>query len=89
MPNCDVVSIADVVVCTVGEMRLSPGASNVIARSVEFSLDIRSEDDQTRAGAARYQLLTILNQARANTPRLTAVRASTWGSCHRRFDEGN
>lgn len=43
--------VADVVVCTVGEMRLFPGASNVIARSAEFSLDIRSESDDIRAGA--------------------------------------
>ena len=37
---------------TVGELRVSPGASNVIPGSVEFSLDLRAADDPARVAAA-------------------------------------
>ncbi len=37
---------------TVGEMRVSPGASNVIPGSVEFSLDLRAANDEARVAAA-------------------------------------
>ena len=37
---------------TVGEMRVSPGASNVIPGVAEFSLDLRAADDETRVAAA-------------------------------------
>ena len=39
-------------VATVGEIARSPGASNVIPGSVEFSLDLRAADDEARAAAA-------------------------------------
>ena len=39
-------------VATVGEIRVSPGASNVIPGGVEFSLDLRAADDLARATAA-------------------------------------
>ena len=39
-------------VATVGELRVSPGASNVIPGSVEFSLDLRAADDEARVAAA-------------------------------------
>jgi allantoate deiminase len=38
-------------VATVGELRVSPGASNVIPGSVEFSLDVRAADDASRIAA--------------------------------------
>jgi allantoate deiminase len=38
-------------VATVGEIRVTPGASNVIPGTAEFSLDIRAEDDETRRSA--------------------------------------
>lgn len=39
-------------VATVGEIRANPGASNVIAGSVEFSIDVRAPDDAPRTAAA-------------------------------------
>jgi allantoate deiminase len=39
-------------VATVGEMRVLPGASNVIPGEVHFSLDVRAADDRARADAA-------------------------------------
>ena len=39
-------------VATVGEIRATPGASNVIPGGVAFSLDLRAADDQARAAAA-------------------------------------
>ncbi|MCR4282084.1 MAG: allantoate amidohydrolase [Bauldia sp.] len=38
-------------VATVGEIRITPGASNVIPGTGAFSLDIRAEDDETRMSA--------------------------------------
>lgn len=39
-------------VATVGELRVMPGASNVIPGEVRFSLDLRAAEDGTREGAA-------------------------------------
>ena len=39
---------ADMLVCTVGEVRVWPGASNVIPGSTQLSVDIRSKDDALR-----------------------------------------
>ncbi len=39
-------------VATVGEIRVAPGASNVIPGSAEFSLDLRAADDEVRIAAA-------------------------------------
>lgn len=39
-------------VATVGELRVLPGASNVIPGEVQFSLDIRAAEDQARIDAA-------------------------------------
>ena len=39
-------------VATVGEIKATPGASNVIPGSVAFSLDLRAADDEARAAAA-------------------------------------
>ena len=39
-------------VATVGEIKVTPGASNVIPGSAEFSLDVRASDDETRTAAA-------------------------------------
>ena len=39
-------------VATVGEMRVSPGAGNVIPGNVAFSLDLRAADDAARIAAA-------------------------------------
>ena len=39
-------------VATVGEIRVTPGASNVIPGTAEFSLDIRAADDASRSAAA-------------------------------------
>ena len=39
-------------VATVGEMRVLPGASNVIPGEVHLSLDVRAADDDARIGAA-------------------------------------
>lgn len=39
-------------VATVGEIKVAPGASNVIPGVAEFSLDVRAADDATRTGAA-------------------------------------
>jgi len=39
-------------VATVGEIRVSPGASNVIPGAAEFSIDVRAADDATRIAAA-------------------------------------
>jgi allantoate deiminase len=39
-------------VATVGEMKVLPGASNVIPGSVEFSLDLRAASDEARTAAA-------------------------------------
>lgn len=43
---------ADSLVGTVGEFRVSPGASNVIPGSVALSLDLRAASDAARAAAA-------------------------------------
>ena len=40
-------------VATVGEMKVRPGASNVIPGTVEFSLDVRASDDDARAAAVK------------------------------------
>ncbi len=47
-------------VATVGEIKASPGASNVIPGVVEFSLDVRASDDEARIAAATE----IRNRAR-------------------------
>ncbi|MEJ0012745.1 MAG: M20 family metallo-hydrolase [Bauldia sp.] len=39
-------------VATVGEIKVAPGASNVIPGKADFSLDVRASDDATRAAAA-------------------------------------
>ncbi len=39
-------------VATVGEIRVAPGASNVIPGNVVFSLDLRAADDEARIAAA-------------------------------------
>ncbi len=39
-------------VATVGDIRVTPGASNVIPGSADFSLDVRAADDATRTAAA-------------------------------------
>ena len=39
-------------VATVGEIKVTPGASNVIPGTAEFSLDVRASDDATRTAAA-------------------------------------
>ncbi|HVZ14459.1 MAG TPA: M20/M25/M40 family metallo-hydrolase, partial [Bauldia sp.] len=39
-------------VATVGDIRVSPGASNVIPGAAEFSIDVRAADDKTRTAAA-------------------------------------
>jgi allantoate deiminase len=39
-------------VATVGELRVSPGASNVIPGAVVFSIDVRAADDASRRAAA-------------------------------------
>ncbi|GAX82684.1 hypothetical protein CEUSTIGMA_g10110.t1 [Chlamydomonas eustigma] len=39
----------DMLVCTVGEVRVWPGASNVIPGNSQLSIDIRSKDDHLRA----------------------------------------
>ena len=39
-------------VATVGEIRVTPGAGNVITGTAEFSLDVRASDDATRTAAA-------------------------------------
>jgi acetylornithine deacetylase/succinyl-diaminopimelate desuccinylase-like protein len=38
-------------VTTVGELRVSPGASNVIPGGTEFSIDVRAADDAARGAA--------------------------------------
>ena len=38
-------------VATVGEIRVTPGAGNVIPGTAEFSLDVRASDDETRIAA--------------------------------------
>ncbi len=38
-------------VATVGEIRVAPGASNVIPGTAEFSIDVRAADDETLAAA--------------------------------------
>ena len=40
---------ADMLVCTVGEVRVWPGASNVIPGNTQLSIDIRSKDDVLRS----------------------------------------
>ncbi|HVY18566.1 MAG TPA: M20 family metallo-hydrolase [Bauldia sp.] len=47
-------------VATVGEIRVTPGASNVIPGTAELSLDVRASDDATRTAAATE----IRNRAR-------------------------
>jgi allantoate deiminase len=42
----------DGLVCTVGQTSVWPGASNVIAGAVNFTVDIRSRQDAVRLGAA-------------------------------------
>jgi hydantoinase/carbamoylase family amidase len=39
-------------VATVGEIKVTPGASNVIPGAADFSVDVRASDDATRAAAA-------------------------------------
>lgn len=49
-------------VATVGELRVMPGASNVIPGEVRFSIDLRAADDPVRAaadGAIRRSLASI------------------------------
>jgi allantoate deiminase len=47
-------------VATVGELRITPGASNVIPGTADLSLDVRAADDATRIAAATE----IRNRAR-------------------------
>lgn len=45
-------------VATVGQLRVQPGASNVVPGQVELSLDVRHEDDEQLARAASQLLQT-------------------------------
>ena len=47
---------AEGLVATVGQIEVRPGAINVIAGSVEASLDVRHPDDQARVGAVKTLL---------------------------------
>ena len=58
-------------VATVGEIRVSPGASNVIPGGAEFSLDLRAADDETRATAA--------SEIRVTTQQIAARRGVVVG----------
>lgn len=58
-------------VATVGEMRVSPGAQNVIAGRCEFSLDVRSADDEVR-----HRMVAMIERAVGET----CARRETTGS---------
>jgi allantoate deiminase len=66
---CEVERIAkdtDGLVATVGQLRVAPGAINVIAGEAQLSLDVRHPDDSTRTWAVRMleQYATSLCHAR-------------------------
>jgi hypothetical protein len=42
---------ANSLVCTVGQVSVWPGASNVIAGAVNFTVDVRAPQDALRTGA--------------------------------------
>lgn len=46
-------------VCTTGSVTLWPGASNVIAGAVNFTVDIRSDVDPIRLGATQFTMLHL------------------------------
>ena len=63
-------------VATVGQIKASPGATNVIPGEVEFSIDIRSSDDAIRQAAEK----TIVNRFTqiADARNLTIVPVKTY-----------
>ena len=56
-------------VCTVGEVRVWPGASNVIAGNTQLSIDIRSKDDALRS--------EVVSNVTASIEALCAARHAT------------
>ncbi|KAF5843474.1 allantoate deiminase, chloroplastic-like protein [Dunaliella salina] len=56
----DETSAGEMLVCTVGELRVWPGASNVIPGSVQLSVDIRAKDLVSAIRASRPLLQQIL-----------------------------
>jgi allantoate deiminase len=46
-------------VCTVGEVRVWPGASNVISSNTNFSVDIRSKSDAERDGTVKDVMTAV------------------------------
>ena len=55
-------------VATVGQLRVYPGAVNVIPGAVVASLDIRHADDRVRERAARQILKSVECEERSNEP---------------------
>ena len=74
------------IVATVGELRCSPGAPNVIPGDCEFSVDIRAGRDHTRDVAVRDLQAEIAEQVEARglsvaweeTHRAPAVACASW-----------
>lgn len=60
---------SDMLVCTVGEVRVWPGASNVIAGNTQLSIDIRSKDDALRS--------EVVSNVTASIEALCAARHAT------------
>uniref|UniRef100_A0A7S3QUR7 Peptidase M20 dimerisation domain-containing protein n=1 Tax=Dunaliella tertiolecta TaxID=3047 RepID=A0A7S3QUR7_DUNTE len=65
-PASDEASENEMLVCTVGELRVWPGASNVIPGSVQLSVDIRAKADMLRT--------SIVQQVKADITRLCITR---------------
>lgn len=53
--------------CTVGTVNLWPGASNVIPKTVNFTVDIRSDDDTVRTGVEQWLQVCLSNSTLNNS----------------------
>ena len=63
-------------VATVGSVRVTPGAANVIAGSAEVTLDVRHEEDEARGAAVKTLLHGAELTAKARGLELAMVQTS-------------
>jgi hypothetical protein len=66
-------------VCTVGQVSVWPGASNVIAGAVNLTVDIRSRRDALRTGATEHP--DALHSGRALRARALTRMQRLWRTC--------
>ena len=64
-------------VCTVGAVDVWPGASNVVPKTVNFTVDIRSDDDDARAAVEEWLQVRIHHRQKDESRKPIATQVSS------------